>query len=143
MPCFSTHRDTARTDSRGLNGWPGFLVEHAYQNKFFAELSQLKPTAPTAYAQHRGASLATHGFASRLQEGASFIFPDTWDEYLAPIPPREHADLMGYGRAVHSPLFSPITIIDFPHLPSPWGATLPGNRTGIHAVVDMDGMSGG
>jgi proline iminopeptidase len=28
------------------------------------------------------------------QEGASFLFPDAWESYLAPIPPRERGDLM-------------------------------------------------
>ncbi|MBL8143195.1 MAG: prolyl aminopeptidase [Acidobacteria bacterium] len=28
------------------------------------------------------------------QEGASHIFPDAWEEYLAPIPPRERGDMM-------------------------------------------------
>ncbi len=28
------------------------------------------------------------------QEGASAIFPDLWEKYLAPIPPEEHADLV-------------------------------------------------
>jgi proline iminopeptidase len=34
------------------------------------------------------------------QEGASHIFPDAWESYLAPIPPRERGDLMKayYGR---------------------------------------------
>ena len=29
------------------------------------------------------------------QEGASAIFPDAWEEYLAPIPPEERGDLVG------------------------------------------------
>ena len=29
------------------------------------------------------------------QEGASWIFPDLWEEFLAPIPQAEHGDLMG------------------------------------------------
>lgn len=29
------------------------------------------------------------------QEGASAIFPDAWEEYLAPIPPEERDDLVG------------------------------------------------
>ncbi len=28
------------------------------------------------------------------QEGASFLFPDAWEAYLAPIPPNERGDLM-------------------------------------------------
>ncbi len=28
------------------------------------------------------------------QEGASWIYPDVWEDYLAPIPPRERGDLM-------------------------------------------------
>jgi len=28
------------------------------------------------------------------QEGASQLFPDMWEDYLAPIPPRERADMM-------------------------------------------------
>ena len=32
------------------------------------------------------------------QEGASFMYPDRWEEYLAPIPPAERGDLM---RAFH------------------------------------------
>lgn len=28
------------------------------------------------------------------QEGASHLFPDAWEDYLAPIPPRERGDLM-------------------------------------------------
>jgi proline iminopeptidase len=28
------------------------------------------------------------------QEGASHIFPDAWEDYLAPIPPRERGDMM-------------------------------------------------
>jgi proline iminopeptidase len=37
------------------------------------------------------------------QEGASQIFPDAWETYLAPIPPRERGDLM---RAYHKRLTS-------------------------------------
>ena len=29
------------------------------------------------------------------QEGASFIFPDYWEKYVAPIPPEERGDLVG------------------------------------------------
>jgi proline iminopeptidase len=29
------------------------------------------------------------------QEGASFIYPDAWEAYLAPIPPSERDDLVG------------------------------------------------
>ncbi|MEO0541184.1 MAG: prolyl aminopeptidase [Cyanobacteria bacterium P01_A01_bin.105] len=29
------------------------------------------------------------------QEGASYIFPDAWEHYLAPIPPEERGDLVG------------------------------------------------
>lgn len=29
------------------------------------------------------------------QEGASAIFPDAWEEYLAPIPPEERGDIVG------------------------------------------------
>ena len=32
------------------------------------------------------------------QEGASFMYPDRWEEYVAPIPPAERGDLM---RAFH------------------------------------------
>jgi proline iminopeptidase len=32
------------------------------------------------------------------QEGASFLYPDRWEDYVAPIPPPERADLM---RAFH------------------------------------------
>ncbi|WP_323122004.1 prolyl aminopeptidase [Burkholderia alba] len=32
------------------------------------------------------------------QEGASWLFPDLWDEYLAPIPPAERGDLMAAYR---------------------------------------------
>ena len=28
------------------------------------------------------------------QEGASYVFPDAWEEYLKPIPPRERGDFM-------------------------------------------------
>src|SRR5215470_6141498 len=38
------------------------------------------------------------------QEGASFIFPDAWEEYLAPIPPAERDDLVAaYYRRLTSP----------------------------------------
>jgi len=38
------------------------------------------------------------------QEGASHIFPDAWEEYLAPIPPAERGDLVGaYYRRLTSP----------------------------------------
>jgi proline iminopeptidase len=37
------------------------------------------------------------------QEGASRIFPDAWESYLAPIPPRERGDLI---RAYHRRLTS-------------------------------------
>jgi proline iminopeptidase len=37
------------------------------------------------------------------QEGASRIFPDAWERYLAPIPPAERGDLM---RAYHARLTS-------------------------------------
>jgi proline iminopeptidase len=37
------------------------------------------------------------------QEGASHIFPDAWEHYLAPIPPRERGDLI---RAYHKRLTS-------------------------------------
>ncbi len=35
------------------------------------------------------------------QEGASFLYPDRWEEYVAPIPPAERGDLM---RAFHGRL---------------------------------------
>ena len=38
------------------------------------------------------------------QEGASFIFPDAWEEYLKPIPADERGDLMA---AYHKRLTSP------------------------------------
>jgi proline iminopeptidase len=38
------------------------------------------------------------------QEGASHIFPDAWEEYLAPIPPAERGDLVGaYYRRLTGP----------------------------------------
>jgi proline iminopeptidase len=38
------------------------------------------------------------------QEGASFVFPDAWEEYLAPIPPAERGDLVAaYYRRLTSP----------------------------------------
>lgn len=38
------------------------------------------------------------------QEGASHIFPDAWERYLEPIPPRERGDLMrAYYRRLTSP----------------------------------------
>eukprot|EP01147_Barroeca_monosierra_P007970 gene7970-10044_t len=40
------------------------------------------------------------------QEGASFIMPDYWEEYLAPIPPDERQDLM---RAYYRRLIGPDT----------------------------------
>lgn len=38
------------------------------------------------------------------QEGASYLFPDAWEEYLKPIPPEERHDLMAayYQRLTHS-----------------------------------------
>jgi proline iminopeptidase len=38
------------------------------------------------------------------QEGASALFPDRWEQYLAPIPEKERGDLI---RAFHSRLTSP------------------------------------
>ncbi len=40
------------------------------------------------------------------QEGASYIFPDAWEEYLKPIPPEERADLLAayYKRLTSSDL---------------------------------------
>lgn len=35
------------------------------------------------------------------QEGASYLFPDVWEEYLAPIPPEERGDLV---KAYHKRL---------------------------------------
>lgn len=38
------------------------------------------------------------------QEGASYIFPDAWDKYLAPIPQNERHDLVGaYFKRLTSP----------------------------------------
>jgi proline iminopeptidase len=38
------------------------------------------------------------------QEGASHIFPDAWEDYLAPIPPAERGDLVGaYYRRLTGP----------------------------------------
>ncbi|PYM53284.1 MAG: prolyl aminopeptidase [Candidatus Rokuibacteriota bacterium] len=38
------------------------------------------------------------------QEGTSFIYPDAWEEYLAPIPPAERDDLVtAYYRRLTSP----------------------------------------
>jgi proline iminopeptidase len=38
------------------------------------------------------------------QEGASYLFPDAWEEYLKPIPPAERHDLIGaYFRRLTSP----------------------------------------
>lgn len=38
------------------------------------------------------------------QQGASHLFPDAWEDFVAPIPPRERGDLM---RAYHRRLTSP------------------------------------
>ena len=38
------------------------------------------------------------------QQGASEIFPDAWEQYLAPIPPRERGDMM---KAYYKRLISP------------------------------------
>lgn len=38
------------------------------------------------------------------QEGASHLFPEAWEEYLAPIPPRERGDMM---KAYYKRLTSP------------------------------------
>lgn len=35
------------------------------------------------------------------QEGASYLFPDVWEEYLAPIPQEERGDLV---KAYHKRL---------------------------------------
>ncbi|MDJ1157196.1 prolyl aminopeptidase [Chelatococcus sp. SYSU_G07232] len=38
------------------------------------------------------------------QEGASWLFPDLWEDFLAPIPPEERGDLMGaYARRLTDP----------------------------------------
>lgn len=38
------------------------------------------------------------------QSGASFLFPDLWESYLAPIPEAERDDLVGaYAERLHSP----------------------------------------
>ena len=38
------------------------------------------------------------------QEGTSFIFPDAWEAYLAPIPPAERGDMIGaYYKRLTSP----------------------------------------
>jgi proline iminopeptidase len=38
------------------------------------------------------------------QDGASMLFPDAWEHFLAPIPPEEHGDLMGaYHRRLTHP----------------------------------------
>jgi proline iminopeptidase len=38
------------------------------------------------------------------QEGASLLFPDRWEDYLAPIPEDEHEDLIAaYGSRLNSP----------------------------------------
>ncbi len=39
--------------------------------------------------------LRPHELRWFYQEGASFVFPDAWEGYLAPIPPAERSDLMG------------------------------------------------
>ncbi len=38
--------------------------------------------------------LRPHEIRWFYQEGASFLFPDAWDDYLAPIPPGERGDLV-------------------------------------------------
>ncbi len=38
--------------------------------------------------------LRPHEIRWFYQEGASFLFPDAWEEYLAPIPPAERDDLV-------------------------------------------------
>jgi proline iminopeptidase len=38
------------------------------------------------------------------QEGASFVFPEVWEEFLAPIPPEERGDLLhAYHRRLTGP----------------------------------------
>lgn len=38
------------------------------------------------------------------QSGASYLFPDAWEQYLAPIPEKERDDLIGaYARRLNSP----------------------------------------
>jgi proline iminopeptidase len=38
--------------------------------------------------------LRPHEIRWFYQEGASFVFPDLWESFLAPIPPEEHGDLL-------------------------------------------------
>jgi proline iminopeptidase len=42
--------------------------------------------------------LRPHEIRWFYQEGASFIFPDAWEEYLSPIPPAERGDLVAAYR---------------------------------------------
>jgi proline iminopeptidase len=72
-------------------------------------------TLALAYAQthpERTAALVLRGiFTMRqleldwfYQQGASFLFPDEWERYLAPIPPEERGDLMAaYHRRLTGP----------------------------------------
>ncbi len=39
--------------------------------------------------------LRQHELRWFYQEGASFAFPDAWEDYLAPIPPAERGDMIG------------------------------------------------
>jgi proline iminopeptidase len=48
--------------------------------------------------------LRPHEIRWFYQEGASFIFPDVWETYLAPIPPEERGDLLAaYRRRLTGP----------------------------------------
>ncbi len=52
--------------------------------------------APTAAMVLRGIFLLRpHELGWFYQSGASYLFPDAWEDYLAPIPAAERSDLMG------------------------------------------------
>ena len=56
------------------------------------------------------------------QDGASYLFPDAWEDYLKPIPPRERGDLLhAYHRRLTSP--SRKTRLDAARAWSIWEAT--------------------
>jgi len=66
--------------------------------------SQTHPSCCTGIIIRGIFLLRPHELRWFYQEGTSYIFPDAWEEFIAPIPPNERSDLLS---AYHEKLTSP------------------------------------
>ena len=86
----------------GIDSWVVF--GGSWGSTLALAYAQRHPSAVRALVLRGIFTLRASELAWFYQSGASFIFPDAWAHYLAPIPEAERGDLVAaYARRLMSP----------------------------------------